>query len=89
MSVMLHLVVRIGVIFLGLSFHKEADGKREDILTHNSSLAGSSNSYLIKIGKRNLRSVDNSGAKVSLVHRRVYQSLKDAPRLINKTLICG
>ena len=59
------------------------------MLTYNSSLAGSSNSYLIKIGKRKLRSVDNSGAKVSLVHRGVYQSLKDAPRLINKMLICG
>ena len=37
---------------LGLSFHKEADGRREDILTYNSSLAGSSDSCFIKIGKK-------------------------------------
>ena len=47
-------------------------------------MSGSPNSCLIKIGKRKLRSLFDSGAEVSLMHKPVCQSLKEAPRLINK-----
>ena len=48
------------------------------------SLAGNPNSCMIKIGKTNFRTLVDSGAEVSLMHQRVFQNLKDKPKLIRK-----
>lgn len=48
------------------------------------SLAGSPNSCLVKIGKQHFRSLVDSGAEESLMHRRVYQNLKEKPKLQRK-----
>ena len=47
-------------------------------------LLGNPNSCLVKIGKQVFRSLVDSGAEVSLIHRRAYQNLKDKPKLKNK-----
>lgn len=47
-------------------------------------LAGNPNSCMIKIGKTNFRTLVDSGAEVSLMHQRVFQNLKDKPKLIRK-----
>ena len=53
-----------------------------EILPHfKISLAGSPNSCIIKIGKHKFRTLVDTGAEVSLMHRRVYDSLKIKPRL--------
>jgi hypothetical protein len=39
-------------------------------------LAGCPNSCLLKIGKQRYRSLVDPGAKVSLIHNRVYQALQ-------------
>ena len=44
-------------------------------------LAGSPNSCVIKIGKTKFRSLVDTGAEVSLMHRRVYDSLLVKPKL--------
>ena len=49
-------------------------------------MAGSPNSCLLKIGKQRYRSLVDSGAEVSLLHKRVYQSLKNPPKLIKKKI---
>ena len=60
----------------------EADAKSENknmtesIPTYKINLAGSPNSCIIKIGKNKFRSLVDTGAEVSLMHRRVYDSLK-------------
>ena len=62
--------------------HVEADAKSEnknmteDIPTYKINSAGSPNSCIIKIGKNKFRSLVDTGAEVSLMHRRVYDSLK-------------
>ena len=43
------------------------------------SLSGNRNSCLIKIGKHRLRSLVDTGAECSLMHRRIYDQLKDKP----------
>ncbi|MET0107142.1 MAG: retropepsin-like aspartic protease [Sedimenticola sp.] len=39
---------------------------------------------MIQIGKNKYRSLVDSGAEVSLIHRRVYQALKNKPKLFKK-----
>ncbi|MES9994030.1 MAG: retropepsin-like aspartic protease [Candidatus Thiodiazotropha sp.] len=48
-------------------------------------MTGSPNSCLIQLGKSKFRTLVDSGAEVSLMHRRVYRSLKDKPALVKKT----
>ena len=53
-----------------------------EILPHfKISLAGSPNSCIIRISKDEFRTLVDAGAEVSLMHRRVYDSLKIKPRL--------
>ena len=65
--------------------HVEADAKSEnknmteDIPIYKINLAGSPNSCIITIGKNKFRSLVDTGAEVSLMHRRVYDSLKVKP----------
>ena len=49
-------------------------------------MAGSPNSCIIKIGKHKFRTLVDTGAEVSLMHRRVYDLLKDKPRLMNRKI---
>ena len=58
----------------------------EDIPTYKINLAGSPNSCIIKIGKNKFRSLVDTGAEVSLMHRRVYDSLKVKPKLQHKKI---
>ena len=39
------------------------------------------NSLLLRIGKQKYRTLLDSGAEVSLIHRRVYDGLKQKPKL--------
>ena len=50
-------------------------------------MSGSPNSCLVKIGKQKFRTLVNTGAKCSLMHRGVYDQLKNKPRLVN-TKVC-
>lgn len=50
-------------------------------------LAGSPNSCLVKIQHKKYRSLVDSGAEVSLMHRRVYTSIENAPKLTRKKAI--
>ena len=53
----------------------------ENIPTYKITLAGSPNSCVIKIDKTKFRSLVDTGAEVSLMHRRVYDSLLVKPKL--------
>ena len=68
---------------LDSSSHVEANAGEINIPTISIALAGSPNSCIIKIEHKKYRLVD-SGAEVSLMHRRVYQSIKNAPKLTKK-----
>ena len=48
--------------------------------------SGSPNSCLISIGKQKFRSLVDSGAEVSLMHERVFKSLKNRPKLMRKSI---
>ena len=52
--------------------------------TYHINLAGSPNSCLIKIGSKKYRSLVDTGAEVSLIHRRVFQSLNPPPPIQKK-----
>ena len=70
---------------LSRSPHVEADAGRNSgqktrkIVIH--SVTKGPNSLLVKFGKRKFRALLDSGAEVSLIHRRVYDSLKSRPKL--------
>ncbi|MCG7874779.1 MAG: pol polyprotein, partial [Candidatus Thiodiazotropha endolucinida] len=44
-------------------------------------MAGSPNSCIIKIGQQRIRSLVDSGASVSLLHRKIYDRLKPQPKI--------
>lgn len=76
---------------LGRSLHDEADVKNgqnisEKLQNFKINLAGSPNSCIVKIGKHKFRSLVDTGAEVSLMHRRIYDQLKVKPRLQNKKI---
>ena len=50
----------------------------------NINFSGSPNSCLVKIGKQRFRTLVYTGAECSLMHRRVYDQLRNKPRLVNK-----
>ena len=72
--------------------HKEVNAKSFDYningnspqKTFKISVSDSPNSYLVKIGKQRYRTLVDTGAECSLMHRRIYDQLKNKPRLINK-----
>ena len=51
--------------------------------TYKISVSGSPNSCLVKIGKQRFRTLVDTGAECSLMHRRIYDQLKNKPRLTN------
>ena len=52
--------------------------------TFKVSVSGSPNSCLANIGKQRIRTLVDTGAECSLMHRRIYDQLKDRPKLRNK-----
>ena len=52
--------------------------------TFKISVSGSPNSCLVKVGKQRIRTLVDMGAECSLMHRRIYDQLKDRPKLLNK-----
>ena len=46
---------------------------------------GNPNSCFIKINKQKFHTVLDSGAEVSFIHTRVYNSLKEKPKLKNQS----
>ena len=50
-------------------------------------LAGNPNSCIIKINKQKFRALLDSGAEVSLIHTKVYKSLKNKPKLKKQTAL--
>ena len=58
--------------------------KLKNIPKYNIALTGSPNSCLLQVGKNKYRSLLDSGAEVSIMHRRVYRALKQKPALIKK-----
>ena len=48
------------------------------------SVSGSPSSCLVKIGKQRFRTLVDTGAECSLMHRHIYDQLKDRPKLLNK-----
>ena len=72
--------------------HKEVNAKSFDNnikgnslqKTFKISISGSPNSCLVKIGKQRYRTLVDTGAECSLMHRRIYDQLKNKPSLINK-----
>ena len=77
---------------LGRSLHKEVNVKSDNSnifenssqKTYKISVSGNPNSCLVKIGKQRYRTLVDTGAECSLMHRRIYDQLKNKPRLINK-----
>ena len=75
--------------------HKEVNAKSFDNNINVNSLqktfkinvSGSPNSCLVKIGKQRYRTLVDTWAECSLMHRRIYDQLKNKPRLINKKVI--
>ena len=65
------------------SFDNDINGKSPQ-KTFKISVSGSPNSCLVKIGKQRYRALVDTRAECSLIHRRIYDQLKDKPRLINK-----
>ena len=66
------------------SNHNEASGesnKKTNMPTYKIELAGNPNSCLIKINNKKYRALLDSGAEVSLIHTRLYNSLKEKPKL--------
>ena len=45
------------------------------------SVSGSPSSCLVKVGKQRFRILVDTGAECSLLHRRIYDQLKDRPKL--------
>ena len=50
-------------------------------------LAGNPNSCIIKINKQKFRALLDSGAEVSLIHTKVYKSLKNKPQFKKQTAL--
>ena len=66
------------------SNHNEASGesnKNTNMPTYKIELAGNPNSCLIKINNKKYHALLDSGAEVSLIHTRLYNSLKEKPKL--------
>ena len=60
--------------------------KTRKTITYSTSAAGNPSSCLITLENRKYRSLLDSGAEMSLCHRRVYQSLSFPPRLLKKDI---
>ena len=76
---------------LGHSLHKEVNAKSTHNIKGNSlhenfkiNVSSSPNSCLLKIGKQRYRALVGTGAECSLMHRRIYDQLKNKPKLVNK-----
>jgi hypothetical protein len=50
--------------------------------TFTISLAGNPNSCIVKIGNTRLRSLVDTSADISLINKRIWQNIKNKPKLI-------
>ena len=70
--------------------HREVNAKSTNIKgksPHENfkiNVSGSPNSCLLKIGKQRYRTLVDTGAESSLMHRCIYDQLKNKPKLVNK-----
>ncbi|CAG2228077.1 unnamed protein product [Mytilus edulis] len=60
------------------------ENESEQVETFEINLAGNPNSCLIKIAHMKVRSLIDSGASVSLLHNKIYNSIKGLPKLEKK-----
>ena len=65
---------------------KKGVNKKNKIPEYKIELAGTPNSCTIKIQNQRLRALVDSGAEVSLMHRRIYKTLKQKPKLSKKNI---
>lgn len=56
----------------------------DQVETFEINLAGNPNSCLIKIAHMIVRSLIDSGASISLLHNKIYNSIKELPKLEKK-----
>ncbi|VDI05236.1 Hypothetical predicted protein [Mytilus galloprovincialis] len=56
------------------------ENESEQVETFEINLAGNPNSCLIKIAHMKVRSLIDSGASVSLLHNKIYNSIKGLPK---------
>ena len=65
------------------SFDSNINGKSPQ-KTYKISVLDSPNSCLVKIGKQRYRALIDTVSEGALMHCRIYDQLKNKPRLINK-----
>ena len=53
-------------------------------ITLKISVSGSPHSCLVKVEKQRIRTLVDTGAECLLMHGRIYDQLKDRPKLLNK-----
>lgn len=58
----------------------------EKVPTYQISLAGRPNSCIVHVGKQKFRALVDTGAEVCLMQRRIYELLKNKPKLQRKTV---
>ena len=77
---------------LGGSLQKEVtvesynNSNKNNISTYRVNVSGNPNSCIVFIGKQKFRSLVDTGAECSLMHRRVYDNLKNKPKLLKKSV---
>ena len=70
--------------------HNEVDAKGDENIKNYSqqkfkiNILGSPNSCLVRIDKQKFRTLVDTGAECSLMHRRIYDQLKNKPKLQNR-----
>lgn len=67
------------------SLRNEAVGERNNekfnVKKFKISLAGKPNSCILQIGKQRFRALVDTGAEISLIHRKIFDNLKDKPKV--------
>ncbi|CAC5412418.1 unnamed protein product [Mytilus coruscus] len=70
------------------SCHVEAGDKsktEKKLPTYSINVAGAPNSTLIKVQNQRHRALVDSSASVSLIHKRIFETFRDKPKLLKKT----
>ena len=59
---------------------------KNNFSTYKVNISGNPNSCIVFIGKQKFRCLVDTGAECSLMHRRVYDNLKNKPKLLKKNI---
>ena len=59
---------------------------KNNFTTYKVNISGNPNSCIVFIGKQKFRCLVDTGAECSLMHRRVYDNLKNKPKLLKKNI---